>query len=435
MRQDPHPSPPLQAGEGAGGGQTDITMPEFFTLLAPDEARAKWFGALTPHMEAEAVSTADALGRVTAEVLRSPEALPAFTRSTVDGYAVRGADTHVASAALPAYLTVVGEVPMGQPASVRIGPGQAALVHTGGVVPPGADAVVMVENTQPVGEREIEVVRAVAIGENVLQVGEDIRPGDEILPAGHELRPQDLGGLLALGIVRISVARRPVVAVIATGDEVVPPEGPVRPGQVRDINSYTVAGQICKAGGIPRRCGIVSDDFGTLRARTAEALSQADVVVLSAGSSVSVRDLTAGVFNDLGRPGVLVHGVALKPGKPTILGVADGKPLVGLPGNPVSAMVAFSLFGVPLIWRMQGAREPDWPLVRARLVANVASAAGREDYVAVRLRRADGGSLWAEPVFGKSNLIYILVHANGLIRVPLDVTGVRAGEQVEVRLF
>lgn len=410
-------------------------MPEFFTLTSIDEARARWFEAAPPRIDVETVETRDALGRVTAETLFSPEPLPAFPRSTVDGYAVRSADTHGASASLPAYLAVVGEVAMGQKARVQVGVGQAALVHTGGEVPPGADAVVMLENTQPATKDQIEVVRAAAAGENVIQVGEDIRPGDEVLLPGHVLRPQDIGGLLALGITQIKVARRPVVAILATGDEVIPPETPLQPGQIRDINSYTIAGQTREAGGLPVAMGIVPDDFDALRRRTAAALAQADMVVLSAGSSVSVRDMTARVFDELGEPGVLVHGVALKPGKPTILGLVNGKPVIGLPGNPVSAMVVYSLFGAPMIWRLQGAPPQEKPSLSATLAVNVPSTAGREDFVPARLRRDQAGALWAEPIFGKSNMIYTLVRADGLIHVPMDATGLRAGEQVEVRLF
>ncbi|MBN1286015.1 MAG: molybdopterin molybdenumtransferase MoeA [Anaerolineae bacterium] len=411
-------------------------MPEFFTLIPPDEARARWFDALSVAIKAETVAARDALGRVLAETTYSPEALPAFRRSTVDGYAVRGADTYGASDALPVYLEVVGEVMMGRLPEVAVGPAQAALVHTGGAVPEGADAVVMVENTQPAGPGEIEVLRRAAAGENVIQVGEDIRPGAEILPAGHTLRPQDLGGLLALGITEVKVARRPVLAIIATGDEIIAPGTPPMPGQVRDINTYTIGAQTQLAGGEPLPVGIVPDRADALRAAVAGALARADGVILSAGSSVSVRDLTATVINDLGKPGVLVHGVAVRPGKPTILGVIDGKPVMGLPGNPVSAMNVYRLFGVPLIRRLLGAAAPARRTVAARLAVNGASAAGREDYISVRLRPADDGGLpWAEPVFGKSNLIYTLVHAEGVVKVSLDATGLYAGTEVEVELF
>ena len=407
---------------------------EFFTVVPPDDARARFFEQFGALAGSERLATEAALDRVTAREVAAPHALPAFSRTTMDGYAVRAVDTFGASAALPAYLKVVGEVPMGEQARVAIGQGHAAIVHTGGMIPPGADAVVILEHTQPAGDREIEVLRPVAAGENVLNVGEDIRASSIVLPAGHRLRAQDLGGLLALGITEIDVARRPRVAIFATGDEVVPPSASPRPGQIRDINSYTLAAQTARAGGLPILHGILPDAFDTLVSRTRAALAEADMLVLSAGSSVSVRDMTARVFDSLGTPGVLVHGVAVKPGHPTILGVAGGCPLLGLPGNPVSAMIIYELFGVPALFRLQGASAPRGAVAWARLTKNIASESGREDYVAARITQRDG-ELFAEPVFGKSNLIFTLVNADGVVKVPLNSNGLEAGTLVEVRFF
>ncbi len=410
-------------------------MPEFFTVLPPHEALAKLFAHLPPASQPETIPIADTLDRVTFEAIRTPAALPAFPRSTMDGYAVRAQDTFGASQSLPGYLTVIGEAPMGRAPAFEIKSAQAALVHTGGMLPPGADAVVMIEVTQSSRANEIEVLKAVAPGENVLRVGDDIAEGVEMLPAGHWLRAQDLGGLAALGITSIRVARRPRVALIATGDEVVPPEAEAGPGQVRDVNSYSVAGQIARAGGLPLRRGIAPDHRDTLKSIAEAALAEAEALVLSAGSSVSVRDMTADVVNELGKPGVLVHGVALKPGKPTILAVADGKPVFGLPGNPVSAMVCADLFVVPTVYRLQGCLAPPRRRsVRAKLTHNLASQAGRVDYVPARLV-VRNGEQWAEPVFGKSNQIFTLVFADGMLVIPADATGVSAGENVEVRLF
>jgi molybdopterin molybdotransferase len=275
----------------------------------------------------------------------------------------------------------------------------------------------------------------VAVGENIINVGEDILEGEEILPTGHLLRPQDLGGLLAVGLTETVVARRPRVALIATGDEVVPPSQALGPGQVRDINTYTLAGQVERAGGVPWPMGIIPDRFEALKAAAAQGLAEADVVVMSAGSSVSVRDMTGDVIDELGKPGVLVHGISFRPGKPTVLAVCDGKPVVGLPGNPVSAMVVFNLLVTPMLWRLQGLVHPPQPrTVKARLARNVASVAGREDRIQVRLEQREDG-VWADPVFGKSNLIFILVKADGMIKVPLDKTGLSAGELVEVELY
>lgn len=410
-------------------------MPEFFTLIAPEEARRRILDHVQPLNEVETIPTLEAIGRVLAARVTSPQVLPEFRRSTVDGYAVRAADTFGASDTLPAYLRLAGEVPMGRAAEGEVEPGSLMIVHTGGNVPPGADAVVMIEHTNLTGEHEVEVRRPVAPGENVIQPGEDIREGDEILPAGHRLREQDVGGLVAVGIMMVRVARRPRVAVFATGDEVIPPDQRTRPGQVRDINSTTIAALAERAGAEALRLGILPDDFDTIHRSVRQAVDDgADVVVLSAGSSVSVRDVTADVFDQMGEPGVLVHGIATRPGKPTILGVGDGTPLIGLPGNPVSAFVQFLMVCTPILYRLQGAAPPRTLFVRARLAANVPSVAGREDYVPTRLVE-QGGELAADPIFFKSNLIFTLVHADGLIRVPLDATGLEAGEMVDVRLL
>jgi molybdopterin molybdotransferase len=407
-------------------------MPEFFTLASPDEARARILAHVRPIGESESVPTEEAVGRVLATDVTSPQALPEFRRSTVDGYAVRARDTFGASESLPAYLRLAGEVPMGRPAEIDVPPGALVLVHTGGMIPPSANAVVMIEHTQTVSPDEIEVRRPVAPGENIIQIGEDITPGELILPAGHRLRAQDIGGLLAVGMTWVTVARGPRVVIFATGDEVIPPNGQTQPGQVRDINSYTIAVLAEQAGAETVRGGILPDQFEVLLARSQAALAEgADMLVLSAGSSVSVRDMTSDVFNRLGEPGVLVHGIATRPGKPTILGAAGNVPLIGLPGNPVSAFVQFMRVAVPVIYRLQGA-EPPAPLpIRARLTANVASSAGREDYIPARLSEREG-ELWAEPIFFKSNLIFTLVKADGLIKVPLNKTGLQAGEWAEV---
>lgn len=409
-------------------------MPELFQVVTVAEANARLRTHIAPLPRRELIPLHEALDRVLAEELRSPVDLPAFPRSTVDGFAVRAADTHGASESLPAYLTLCGEAPMGRAPEFTVGPGQAALIHTGGMLPSGSDSVVMVENTQHLDATTIEVVRPVAVGENVIPVGEDVSRGDALFPRGHRLRPQDLGGLAGVGIVRVPVVARPRVAILASGDEVVPADADVAPGQVRDINSYTIAALVRRAGGEPMLCGIAPDDPAILDRMARAALEDADLLVLSAGSSVSARDYTVGVIEALGAPGVLVHGVAIHPGKPTIIAVAGERPVFGLPGNPVSAIIAFGLFVAPALRRLQGAPEADPPTVQAVLTLNIASKPGREDFVPVRLERRDG-VLHADPVFGKSNLIYTLAHADGLVRVPLDLSGLYAGSPVEVTLF
>lgn len=410
-------------------------MPEMFNVLPPAEGLRMVLDQLPREVRMERVATPDALDRALAEELASPSPLPSFPRSTMDGYAVRSEDTFGASESLPAYLTVIGEVPMGRAPHQAVAPTQAAVVYTGGMLPEGADAVVMVERTQKLDDTTVEVLRSVAPGENVIGVGEDVREGAPLFEKGHLLRPQDLGGLMALGITDLMVAARPAVAILSTGDEVIPPERTPGPGQVRDVNSYAIAALVSRAGGLPLPGGIIPDDYDSLFTAARSALERADVLVISAGSSVSTRDLTARVIDDLGRPGVVLHGVAVKPGKPTILGICDGKPVVGLPGNPVSAMVVAGLFLVPILGHLQGLNAPPpRRRVTARLTHNVPSAPGREDYQQVRLIRRDGEQ-WAEPVFGKSNLIYTMIKSDGMIRVPLNSSGLYRGEAVEVELF
>ncbi|RPI95102.1 MAG: molybdopterin molybdenumtransferase MoeA [Chloroflexi bacterium] len=418
-------------------------MPEFLTLLPPDEARALLLSQLSqPVTDSERIDVSSGLGRVLAEDILAPHPLPDFQRSTVDGYALRAADTHGASDSLPAYLNLIGEVPMGDAPGFEIGAGQCASIHTGGMLPDGADAVVMLEHTQSVragsSRPEIEIFRAVADGENVIRVGEDVAQGQLIQPKGSRLRPAEIGGLMALGIVNVRVARKVRVGLISTGDEVIDPSQSPRPGQVRDVNSYTLGALVEKSGGAAKLYGIVSDEFETLRDAAAKALSECDVVIITAGSSASTRDMTADVIRTLGTPGVLVHGINTRPGKPTILGVCDGKAVIGLPGNPVSALVNGYLFVVPVIEKLLGALPRPRPSVLARLTVNLSSQAGREDWWPVKLI-ANSQSLIADfeadPIFGKSNLIFTLASADGLLRIHPDATGLSAGETVEVYLL
>ncbi len=410
-------------------------MAEFFNVLPPGEALRVLLDRLEARIETETVPADEALGRVTAAEVVSEADLPAFPRSTMDGYSVRSADTFGATESLPAFLDVVGEVAMGAPPAVSLDTGQAARAYTGGMLAGGADAVVMVEHTQAIDDHSIEVLRPVAPGENVNQVGEDIRAGGVVLPAGHEVRPQDVGGLVTLGIDLVPVARRPRIAVVSTGDELVPPESTPGPGQVRDVNTYTLSALIERAGGVPVSAGLVPDDFGEQRAAGVEGLARADMLVFSAGSSVSARDLTAQVFDSLGEPGVLVHGISFKPGKPTILAVLDGKPAIGLPGNPVSAAVVFDMIAAPVVRALMGAKPRRWrPSIRATLARDVPSQTGRQDTVQVALSEVDG-VVAAEPVFGSSNLVYTMVRADGHVSVPIDAGGLYAGEEVAVTLY
>lgn len=410
-------------------------MPEFFNVVTPRDALKTLGENIKTLVIPENVKVTEAAGRITSEAIFALDNLPLFSRSTMDGYAVRSSDTYCASEGFPAYLKIVGEVSMGQQASIAIQKGEAAKIHTGGMLASGADAVVMVENTQPVDASSIEVVRPAAPGENILRTGDDIKKGERLFSAGRLLRPQDIGGLMGLGITAIKVYRRPRVSVISTGDEIVSPESQPGPGQIRDINTYTISALIEQAGGTAVPRGIIKDDLSSLNQAARSAFEDSEMVVISAGSSVSTRDMTSRVITSLGKPGILVYGVAIRPGKPTIIAVCEGKPVFGLPGNPVSTMVTFNLFVRPAIFKIGGCEKvPETTEVTARLTQNIPSTTGRVDFVPVKLETLDG-ILTATPVFGESNLITTMIRADGLAEVPLDLHGLKAGETVRVRCF
>lgn len=408
---------------------------EFFRLKTREEVLAL-FSRFAPVGEEE-VPLIQAGGRVLARSLPAPEDVPAFFRASMDGYAVNAADTFGATPGLPQYLEVAGEVPMGVAPAMAVGPGQAARIATGGMLPEGADAVVMVEYAEELPDGTLEVRQPVAPGDNVLQPGEDVRQGEVLFPAGRRLRPQDLGLLAALGVDLLPIHCRPRVAVISSGNEIVPVSQQPGPGQVRDANAYFTAARVEEGGGLPRLWGIVPDDFAALRQVLAAALGEADLLLISGGSSVGTRDLTLDAIQDLPGAEVLVHGVAIRPGKPTILADVGGKALLGLPGHPASAAVVMHVLGKPLLARLSGAGDPapSWGgRVAARLSRNLAGASGRDDFVRVRLRQ-EGEILWADPVLGASGLLSPLVKSDGLMTIPMGVEGLLRGDAVTVELF
>lgn len=407
---------------------------EFFNVQPVDAALDLLMQHWTPSTCTEDLDPRAALGRIVAETPVSNVELPAFRRSSVDGYAVRAADTFGASASLPAYLDLAGSLAMGAAPTLTLRVMQAAEIHTGGMLPEGADAVVMIERTQILSPGQIEVLSPVAPGENVIQVGEDVVTGAPILNVGQRIRPQDIGGLLGAGVLRVCVAARPRVGILSSGDELVMPEEAPALGQIRDINAYTLAALVEEAGGEAHVAGIARDRLEDFLALARAAYDRCDLLVITAGSSVGTRDLTRQVIESLGEPGILQHGLAVKPGKPTLLAVCANKPVIGLPGNPVSAFLVARQLVVPLIKRSLGEAEPPQAAITARLSANIASATGREDTVPVRLIERDG-EVYAEPVFGKSNLIYTLVNADGLLLIPLNSGGLRAGTEVKVVLL
>ena len=409
----------------------DAASREFFTTRTVTEALAGFRpGRRTG---TETVPLHLALRRVPGEPVHAPHPLPGFPRSTVDGYAVRAADTYGVSEGLPGYLTVTGAVLMGTEPDIAVAPGTAVAMPTGGALPPGADAVVMIEYTAEAMPGTIEVVRPVAPGEGVVRADEDAKPGDAIIGGGRPLCPQDLGMLAAAGVTSVTVRKKPVVTIFSTGDEVVPADtAELKPGQVRDATATALAALTADAGGEPVYGGIVPDDPGALEKALRDALPASDVLVISAGSSVGVRDETATAVARLGEPGIWCHGLAIKPGKPTLLADCAGVPVIGLPGNPRSALVVFRLVGMPVV-RMVGGCEapPPQPSTRARLSRDLASAAGRLDVVQVTV----GEDGMATPVFGLSALLSVLTAADGYIVIPDDATGLAAGSEVDVVLY
>lgn len=411
-------------------------MPEFLSLVTPDEALDLLFKSLKPSVKVESISTEQALGRISAEDIISPQDLPEFQRSTVDGYAVKAIDTHGASETLPAYLKIQDEVPMGDTPDFSLLSQHCALIHTGGMLPSGADAVVMLEDTQALESEEIEVYKSTARGENVIEIAEDVSSGEIVIPRGTRLRPAEIGGLMALGITSLKVAKPPVFGILSTGDEIIHPSQKTKPGEVRDINSYTLAALIKDIGGEAVPYGIIPDSRSEMLAAVEKAEQECDHIIVTAGSSASTRDLTAEIFNSLGEPGVLVHGISIKPGKPTIFAVSGDKVMIGLPGNPVSALVIAIILITPLIEEYLGLEGQQLkPELLAELTVNISSQTGREDWIPVRLSRTISGSYQAEPVFGRSNLIFIMSRSDGLLKIPASATGLEAGTLVTVRLI
>jgi len=397
----------------------------FLTVMTVAEALA----CLAPARRSAAVAVAPTLGAVPARDVVCGERLPGWARATVDGYAVRAADTYAASETLPSLLEVTGAVAMGRVPEGVVGPGGAMAIPTGGLLPAGADAVVMVEYTTEPMPGHVELLRGVAPGDGVLQPGEEAAPGTLLAPAGRPLRAADLGLLAAAGVTEIEAHERPRVGIVSTGDEVVPPTATLAAGQVRDACAPALAGQVREAGGEPVLRGIVPDDAAQLERVLAEALAEDDVVVVSAGSSVGARDLTATVVGRLGE--IVCHGLAVKPGKPTLLADCGGVPLIGLPGNPRSALVVFRLVGIPLVRAVAGITSPlPAASVRATLARDVPSAAGRLDIIQVTIRHGV-----ATPRFGSSALLGPMVGADGWFRVPEAATGLGTGTMVDVELY
>ena len=401
------------------------------TVKTPEEVYAVLEDSFPPRPVPEEAALESACGRTLFAPVTAQEYIPGFNRSTVDGYAVRSADTFGCSDAMPAILAVSGEIAMGSGAGGALSSGCCMAVPTGGAMPEGADAAVMVEYTEDYGDGTIGVCKSAAPGVNLIFKGDDVRPGQTVLPAGRRLTPQDIGALAAMGVAKVTVCKKPVVGILSTGDELTGVEETPREGQIRDVNSAMLRALADSAGAEGVSYGIIRDDETLLRRALDKALSACDVVLISGGSSVGLKDATCRVLASRGS--ILFHGIAMKPGKPTILGVADGKPVFGLPGHPVAAFFVSRLFLLPLLDRLMG-RESQRRAVPAVLTEAVSANHGRAQYMGVFLSRREGVN-YARPILSKSGLITTLAGSDGYFCIPRDCEGMAAGASVDVWLY
>lgn len=408
----------------------------FFKVLAPRDALNALL-AVSP-VDTEQIQSVRARARVLAEDLHSAVDLPHFHRAAMDGYAVKAKDTFGAGPSLPAYLKLAGVMEMGKEATHSLNSGEAIRISTGGMMPPDADAVVMVEYTDETDAGLVEIHRSVSPWQNVIQIGDDIKKGEPVFARGRRLRAHDLGALTGVGITSIRVFKKPRVALISTGDEIVDANVEPLPGQVRNINQHSLAGLIEECGGELRDWGVIRDDRQALGGAIGAALEWGDVVLLSGGSSMGAKDIALETILSFADAQFVFHGISIAPGKPTIFAKACGKPILGLPGYPVSALVIFDLFAVPLIRRLGGENVDSLQRLartaRAVLKTNIASQIGREDYVRVTLASEDN-RLTATPLPSKSGAIFTLVKADGMVRIDMNQDGLEQGEEVEVILF
>jgi len=411
-------------------------MKGFFQLITSQELLGRQDSFLP--LGEETVSLQKSLHRVLAHNITAPEPLPPFSRSTMDGFAVRARDTFGCSESEPGLVNVIGEIAMGQSGQeMSLAPGQACTIWTGGELPAGADAVVMVEFTTRLDDRTIELFRPVAPGENVIQRGEDYAQDSLVLQEGSQLRPQDLGVMAGLGITEVPVCKRPVVAVISTGDELVEISTTPAPGEIRDINSTTLSALIEECGGVSAPLGFIGDSPEEMHRACRKALElPADMILLSGGSSVGRRDFTLQVLAELEGSEILAQGVSIRPGKPTIMARLNNVALFGLPGHVGSAIVVFHLFVRPLLRRFMGLNDSGLEVVEAVTAEQIPSAIGREEYVRVTLKKSeDGVQYQAFPLYGKSGLLSPLVRADGLLIIDRDVEGLDKNESCRVMLF
>jgi len=399
-------------------------------VKTPEEVLALIQEEFVPSAEAEMVSLPMAMGRILAEDIAATEYVPDFDRSTVDGYAVRARDTFGCTDAIPAILPLQGEVFMGQGAEFSLNVEECVAVPTGGAVPKGADSVVMVEYTEDYGDGTVGITKSTAPGQNMIFRGDDVYPGKVILKKGRVLSSQDVGALAAIGRVQVPVVKKLTVGVISTGDELVPPEVTPGPGQVRDVNSPMLEAMLGAFGVHVINYGIVVDNETLLSEKVAKAVLECDAVLLSGGSSVGVKDAACRIIESMGS--LLLHGIAIKPGKPTILGKSGNKPLVGLPGHPVAAYFITKLFVLPLLGRLMD-RDMTAYTTTAKITESLGANHGRAQYQCCRLERKDG-ELYAYPIRGKSGLITTLAGADGYFCIDRDCEGLPKHAEIQVTI-
>ncbi|MBM7624536.1 gephyrin-like molybdotransferase Glp [Sporohalobacter salinus] len=405
---------------------------EFFEFVTPKEALQTIEANIDLKKKTEKINVTKGLDRVVAFDVLAAEDLPAFTKSTMDGYAIQAGDTFGASEQTPQTLDIIGEVEMGVRPNLELKAGQAVEIPTGGMLPDGADAVVMIERVETKAD-EVKVYTSVSPGANIVRKGSDILQGEVVVSAGHCLRPQDIGALAGLGITEIEAYKKPKVGIISTGNELISLGEELNPSQTRDINTYSLTSLVEELGAIPIQGGIIEDSNKALKQAVDELAPQVDFLLISGGSSVGARDVTYEVLEELGTEDVLIHGIAIKPGKPTLFTMLDELPVYGLPGHPVSVMVTFNKFVAPYINQKMGVIKPP-STVKAEFSQNISSDPGREDYLRVTVEK-ENNNLIARPVRGESSLIMTMVEADGLVRVPLSREGLTAGEEVKVELF
>ncbi|PUU87735.1 MULTISPECIES: molybdopterin-binding protein [Halanaerobium] len=391
-------------------------------------------------LQVEKIKLNNAAGRILAEDILSPVDLPPFSRSTVDGYAVKAADTAGASASMPTYLDIIGSVQMGQKTEIELKSGQVAAVPTGGMIPQNADAVLMIEDTEKIESKMIESFKALAVGENIVQKAEDIGAGELLFKKGHKIMARDIGALAGLGITEFDVFQKAAVSIISTGDELIPAEAKAKAGQIRDINSYSIAAYLDKIGAETKKVGIIKDKFDNLKSALQKELGQ-DLVLISGGSSVGIKDMTIDLLNSLGEPGVLLHGLAIKPGKPTILADIEGTIVVGLPGHPASAWTVNTVLSAEIVRVLNGEKKPSEMgsennkyFIEAELTRNLVSDKGREEYIPVKIIEKNE-KLFAEPLLAKSSLITNLAYGDAVLKIPQNKEGIDKGELVRLKLI